>query len=141
MLCCFIVYLSLNLPITSLKFLFIFYVVTLTPDIIVQVYCGGTQTFICEAPRKPLGWTITGLRGISIPGPFRPRVVAQTNPRIASNDTGGDSQVGVSNITISGFSASDNGGTIQCINQEDGSVQGMATIFIGISMFYPRLLC
>ena len=38
---------------------------------------------------------------------------------------------------------SDNGGTIQCINMEDGSVQAMATILIGISMFYAslRLLC
>ena len=105
------------------------------------MYCGGTQTFICEAPRKPLGWTITGLRGISIPGPFRPRVVAETNPRITSNDTGGNSQVSVSVITISGFTTSDNGGTIQCINMRDGSVQGMATILIGISMFYLRLLC
>ena len=105
------------------------------------MYCGSSQTFICEAPRKPLGWTITGLSGISIPGPFRPRVAAQNNTRIASNDTGGDSQVGVSVITISGFSAEDNGGTIQCINMRDGSIQGMATILIGISMFYLRLLC
>ena len=111
----------------------------LSPDGIVQVYCGSPQTFTCRAPGKPLGWSITGLSGIDIPGPFRARPVAVNNTmdRIASNDTGGNSQVSVSVITISRFSAEDNGGTIRCINMEDGSVQGMATISIGISMFYP----
>ena len=104
----------------------------LAPDGIVPVYCGSSQTFICEAPGKPLRWTITGLKGINISGPFKPRIAARNNPRIASNDTGGNRQVGVSVITISGFSAEDNGGTIQCINQDDGSVQAMATILIGI---------
>ena len=37
-------------------------------------------------------------------------------------------------ITISGFSTSDNGGTIQCINIEDGGVQGMADISVGESL-------
>ena len=53
-----------------------------------------------------LGWNITRLSGINIPG--------------------GDSQFDVTVIAISGFSTSDNGGTIQCINIEDGGVQGMA---------------
>ena len=53
------------------------------------------------------------------------------NPRITSNDTGHNTQIGVSDITISGFSVSDNGGTIQCINLEDDSVQGVARISVG----------
>ena len=65
---------------------------------------------------------------ISIPGPFRARVVAANNPRITSNDTGDAMQIDVSVITISGFSVSDNGGTIQCVNMVNRRNQGMATI-------------
>ena len=104
---------------------------TLTPNGNVSVQCGSRQTFTCRVPGRPLGWNITGLRGINIPGPFRARPVAIYNPRITSNDTGGDTQVSVSVITIYGFSISDNGGTVQCINMEDGSVLGMAGISIG----------
>ena len=106
---------------------------TLTPDGIVPVYCGSKRHFTCRAPGKPLGWNITGLSGINIPGPFRARIAARNNPRIASLDTGGNSQIGVSAMTISGFRTSDSGGSIQCINMEDGSVLGTATILIGTS--------
>ena len=71
------------------------------------------------------------MSGINIPGPFRPRSVFETNPRITTNDTGDNSQIFVTVIIISGFSISDNGGTIQCINMEDGRVQGMARISVG----------
>ena len=113
----------------------------LTPDGIVPVYSGSKQTFTCKAPGKSLGWTITGLRGMDISGPFRSRVAAKNNPRITSNDTGGSSQVSVSVITISRFSAADNGGTIRCINMADNSVQGTATILIGTSIYYSIGLC
>ena len=137
MLCCSFVYFLLHL---SIKFL-CFYVDMLTPDGIVPVYSGSKQTFACTAPGKPLGWTITGLRRIDISGPFRSRVAAKNNHRITSNDTGGSGQVSVSVITISRFSAEDNGGTIRCINMADNSVQGTATILIGTSIYYSIGLC
>ena len=92
--------------------------------------CGSTQTFDCNAPGKPIEWTTSGLRGIS-PGPFRARVEAGTNPRITSTDTGDGVQFSVSVITISGFSRSDNGGIIQCINANNSNVLGIASISVG----------
>ena len=104
---------------------------TLTPNGNVSVQCGSRQTFTCRVPGRPLGWSISGLRGINIPGPFRARPVAKNNPRISSTDSGANTQVSVSVITIFEFSISDNGGTVQCINMEDGSVLGMADISVG----------
>ena len=92
--------------------------------------CGSRQSFDCDAPGEPIEWTTSGLSGISR-GPFRARVEARTNSRITSPDTGDTSQVGESRITISGFSRSDNGGTIQCINAENNNVRGMASISVG----------
>ena len=54
-----------------------------------------------------------------------------TNPRITSTDNGHNSQTSESDITISGFSRSDNGGTIQCMNAENNNVRGMASISVG----------
>ena len=99
---------------------------TLTPNGALSFECGSRQTLSCRVPGKPLGWDITRLSGINIPGPFRIRIAAETNTGITSNNIGGDSQFDVTVIAISGFSTSDNGGTIQCINIEDGGVQGMA---------------
>ena len=92
--------------------------------------CGSRQTFDCVAPGEPIEWTTSGLSGISR-GPFRARKEAITNPRITSHDDGGDSQTEMSRITISGFSRSDNGGTIQCINSRNNNVRGMASISVG----------
>ena len=97
----------------------------------VSVDCGSEQTFTCRAPVEPIGWNIAGLSGINMPGPFRARVAARTNNRIVSNDSGGNTQVGVSDITIFGFSISDNGGIIQCVNMLTNSTRGMATISVG----------
>ena len=99
----------------------------------VSVYCGGVQTFTCRPSdgRDPIGWNIAGLSGINIPGPFMARAVAMTNSRITTNDTGGNSQTKVSDITISGFSTSDNGGIIQCVNMNNNNTEGMATISVG----------
>ena len=82
------------------------------------------------APRLPIVWNITGLRGINIPGPFLARYAALDNSRIMSTDTGHGSQIGVSRITISGFSISDNGGIIQCVNMNNNSTMGMATLSV-----------
>ena len=107
---------------------------TLSPDDTVAVDCGRAQTFTCRAPRVSIGWTITGLSGINIPGLFLARNAAMSNSRITSPDTGDDIQIDVSDITISGFSISDNGGTIQCVNRNyiySNNTLGMATISVG----------
>ena len=103
----------------------------LTPNGTVSVDCDSTQTFICNSHYElAIGWNITGLSEINITGPFRARSAA--NSRITSNDTGEYSQYGVSNITISGFNRSDNGGIIRCVNMDNGSVQlGNASISVG----------
>ena len=127
---------KINLVYTSIQFIcqsvsgFFFRVGTLTPNGTVSVDCGSTQTFTCTAPGEVLEWTTSGLSGISR-GPFRARIKAITNPRIQSTDTGGDTQIDVSVITISGFSRSDNGGSIQCINANNSNVRGMASISVG----------
>ena len=109
----------------------IVHVGTLTPVGTVSVACGSTQIFTCRTPH-PIGWNIAGLTGINIPGPFNARTEHQRdlNDRFSSNDTG-DIQTGVSVITISGFSISDNGGIIQCVDIRDNSTRGMATISVG----------
>ena len=104
---------------------------TLTPGGMVSVDCGSTLTFNCNAPGVSLGWNIAGLSGINIMGPFLARNVAMRNSRITSTDTGGNSQVGVSEITISGLGISDNGGIIQCVNMNNNITMGMATISVG----------
>ena len=92
--------------------------------------CGGTLSFACNAPGEPIEWTTSGLREIRR-GPFLARTEAIGNGRITSPDTGGDTQTRVSRITISGFSRSDNGGIIQCINANNSNVRGMASISVG----------
>ena len=56
-----------------------------------------------------------------------------TSARITTTDTSGTTPS--STITITGFTTSDNGGTIQCINLADGSVQGIASISVGEWIF------
>ena len=88
--------------------------------------------FTCRVPGEPIKWTTNGLSGISR-GPFLALNEANRNvqDRFWSSDTGGDTQIGVSAITIYEFSRSDDGGTIQCINAVDNSTRGMATISVG----------
>ena len=95
--------------------------------------CGNAQTFTCNAPGVSIGWNIAGLSGINTPGPFLARDVANRDPndRLSSPDTGAVIQVDVSVITISGFSISDHGGIIQCVNRMTNSSEGMATISVG----------
>ena len=97
--------------------------------------CGRAQTFTCRVSDRtvPIGWNIAGLSGINIPGPFNARTVAinDNNERFDSNDTGGMDQTVVSVITISGFSISDNGGIIQCVDIRNNNTKGMAIISIG----------
>ena len=106
----------------------------LTPDGTVSLYSGSQQTFTCSVTVAAV-WTISGLSGISVTGNSG-QLAANNNPRITTNDTSGITQS--STITITGFTAADNGGTIQCIELTDNSVQGTATISIGTSMFYSR---
>ena len=107
-----------------------FRVGALTPHGNVSVDCGSTQTFTCNAPGEPIKWTTSGLREIK-QEPFQARIEAIGNNRVTSKDTGDGDQTSVSDITISEFSRSDNGGTIQCINANNSNVRGMATISVG----------
>ena len=100
------------------------------------MYSGSQQTFTCNVT-VAAGWAICGLSGISVRGNSG-QLAANNNPRITTNDASGITPF--STITISGFTAADNGGTIQCINLADNSVQGKATISIGTFMFYSGVV-
>jgi hypothetical protein len=56
--------------------------------------------------------------------------VANNNDRVTTTDTSGVTQSSIINIT--GFSTADNGGIIQCINLNDGLVQGTAAVSVGV---------
>ena len=90
--------------------------------------CGSQQTFTCSVTSIAALWTISGLSGISATS-SNGLGVANYNPRITTTDASGVSSP--STITITGFNISDDGGTIQCIDQADNSVQGMASISVG----------
>ena len=74
-------------------------------------------------------WTISGLNGLNLIERVTGKGLDGNNDRITTTDIGGNTPN--STITITGFNTSDNGGTIQCINQDTGSVQGMANISLG----------
>ena len=100
---------------------------TLTLDGTVFLDCGSQHTFTCSVTVAAT-WTISGLSGISVTG-HSGRGIANNNPRITTTDTSGITQS--STITITGFTTADNGGTVQCIELNDGRVQGMASISVG----------
>ena len=96
--------------------------------------CGSQQTFTCSVTGG-VAWAIS-LDRISVTrdnGLF-----AASNSRITTIDTGGVTQS--STITITGFTTSDNGGTIQCIDLDDISVQGMASISVGEILTYREVV-
>ena len=99
----------------------------MTPDGKVPLDCGSQQTFTCSVTGGAL-WTTSGLSGISVSGTTG-QLAANNNVRINTTDTSGTTQS--STITITGFTTADNGGTIQCINQANSSVQGMASVSVG----------
>ena len=98
--------------------------------------CGSQQTFTCSVTGVAALWTTSGLNGISVTRDSG-LVVATNSARITTNDTSGATPT--STITITGFTTADNGGTIQCINLDDDSVQGMASISVGENSAYRRL--
>ena len=106
----------------------------LTPDGSVSISNDKQQTFTCSVTGAA-AWTINGLRGIRAKKSTG-LVAANNNPRITTTDASGITPF--STIIITGFTAADNGGTIQCIELSDNSVQGKAIISIGISMYYSR---
>ena len=89
--------------------------------------CGSQQSFTCSVTGVLAGWTISGLSGISATENSG-LSADNNNARITTTNSGVTPS---STITITGFNTADNGGTIQCINLEDGSVQGMASISVG----------
>ena len=94
--------------------------------------CGSQQTFTCSVT-VGVGWTISGLSGISVTSASG-LSAAGNNPRINTTDTSGLPPS--STITITGFTTADNGGAIQCIELNDNSVQGMASISVGERSVY-----
>ena len=90
--------------------------------------CGNQQTFVCSVTGLAAGWTIRGLSDIAIIN-NNGLAASSLNSRITTNDKSNVTQS--STITITGFNTTDNGGTIQCINLEDGSIRGIATTSIG----------
>ena len=105
---------------------------TLTPDGTFPLDCGSQQTFTCNVTGQAALWTIKRLNGIIVTRDSG-QIAANISARINTTDTSGLTQS--STITITGFTTADNGGTIQCNNLEDGSVQGMAGISVGEWLF------
>ena len=99
--------------------------------------CGSQQTFTCNVSGVAALWTISGLSGISETRNTG-QTAANNSPRITTTDSGGVTQS--STITITGFTTADDGGTIQCINLNDGSVQGMAIISVGENSAYREVV-
>ena len=103
----------------------------MTPDNTVSLDCGSQQTFTCTVT-GPLGsaagWNVSGLSGIIMVTTGSGFNLANANNRISTNDT---SITLSSTITITGFSTSDSGGTVQCVNQVNNDVQGLANILVG----------
>ena len=82
-------------------------------------------------------WTISGLSEI-ISTRDSGLLAASTSARITTTDTSGVTPS--STITITGFTTSDSGGIIQCINLVDGSVQGVASISVGEWLVYREIV-
>ena len=89
--------------------------------------CGSQRSFTCTVTDVLAGWTISGFSGIGVTGTSG-QIAAEFNARITTTNSGDPSS---STINITGFTTADNGGTIQCINLADNSVQGMASISVG----------
>ena len=81
----------------------------MTPDGAVPLDCGSEATFICNVTGLSAVWTISGLSGICVTGTTE-QFAANNNSRITTTDTSGLTQS--STITITGFTTSDNGGTV-----------------------------
>ena len=108
---------------------------TLTPDGTVSLDCESQQTFTCSVTGTAALWAISGLSGIGATR-YAGTITANLNARITTTDSGITTP---STITITGFTTSDNGGTIQCFNPGDGIVQGMASISVGENLVSGRL--
>ena len=106
---------------------------TLTPVGTISLDCGSQQTFTCSVPGPAALWTISGLSSISVIRESGLSVANTSGSRVTTTDTSGVTQS--STITITGFTTADHGGTIQCINLVDSSVQGMASISVGEWLF------
>ena len=100
----------------------------MTLDGTVPLDSGSEVTFTCNVTGLSAVWTISGLNRISVTGTTE-QFAGNNNSMITTTDTSGLTQ----SSTITGFTTSDNGGTIQCVNLADGSLQGVASIKVGES--------
>ena len=97
----------------------------------VPLDCASQRDFTCDVSdittgnyNPSAGWRINGLSNISAVG-GNGITVANNNIRVTTT-TGGN--VPTSTITIDNFDMRDDGGTVQCINTDDDTIQGTATI-------------
>ena len=95
--------------------------------------CGSEQMFTCNVSHvtsgaSSAGWTIT-LNGIVVTEDSGKEAENAYSSRISTSDLGGITKS--STITVTGFTTLDNRGNIQCINLDDGSVQGVAILSVG----------
>ena len=102
----------------------------LIPDGDLTLDCGDQQSFMCIVASVAAGWTIYGLSGISVIA-HSGLSAATNNLRISTNHTIGITPSSI--ITINGFTTSDNGGIIQCIDLNENSVQGMIYYIIRLA--------
>ena len=81
----------------------------MSPDGAVLLDCGSEATFICNVTGLSTVWTINGLSVMCVPETTE-QFAANNNSRITTTDTSGLTQSSI--ITITGFTTSDNGGTV-----------------------------
>jgi hypothetical protein len=104
----------------------------LTPQGIVSLACGAQQAFTCSGEWEDYSvyWTLHGLHGIG-GNHSRGYSLAIQNERITSPDW--KNRTSSSTITIIGFTADDNGGTVQCTYYDGNNMyrHSNVTVLIG----------
>jgi hypothetical protein len=105
---------------------------SLTPEGTVSLSCGGMQIFTCNGT-FPVIWTLRGLHGIKTNNNTNlltsGRTLAMLNERITSIER--KNLTSSSTITISGFTAADNGVTVQCTFLKRNGKRKNANVSIG----------
>ena len=102
----------------------------LTPSGTVCLDCGSQQMFTCQATSGSARWTLRGLpgrnaeknTGVNLASYYSNLTTADTN-----------SYTYPTSINITGFSMADNGGVVECVDQNSDRVEAIATIVVGES--------
>ena len=99
------------------------------PNGTIQLDYNSQQTFTCSVTGAEVQWVIRGLRWGSVSGNGRKVANSYRYGRITTNDATTTTQSSTINITW--IHTADHGATVQCVNKEDGSVQGVAILSLG----------